>query len=346
MNYLETGLAHTEFFPKKTFFSPPRCIPMSGLSRKYMGLEPVTKKEINITINRLSKPKKRPVDQEDPEKVLRETRPMVTGTGRFVGRKRMSNFQIEKMVARLYNRRVTKDFSFVDEAADPNVITNRLDDESGSEMDEPEMLKEKPILEREHSVLRKDSSFGLNKETHKTNMNVHFQDMDTTSDIPTFNIDSTGRRSDSKSKELNTMSKSSSVHKTRDKRRGSEVKSAKQQDTFKVPKFDYGRSVSMDAIHNKKIQSLTNDGFKPAKFETIRPSTSDINLQRSPKMTRESQRPSTTESSQRSSRQAGVKADDGTNQKSRRTPMPCDELLIDRVATYNRSPRQRHEVKR
>ena len=346
MNYLETGLPHTQFFPKKTFFSPPRSIPMSGLSRKYMGLEPVTKKEIDTISNRLSKPKKRSID-EDPTKVTREARPMVTGTGRFVGRKRMSSFQIERMVARLYNRRTTKDFAFVDEMPDPNAVQSRLDEDSDSEMEErpPEKPKEKPPLEREHSILRKDSS-GPHKEPLKSSANVSFQE----SDIPKLNLDTHVKRGDSKTKELHTLSRQSSVQKTKVMRKEIETKSAKHY-LHEVPQTDAGRSVTMDST-NKKTQSLISEGFKPAKLETVRPATSD-NSQRSPMMTRESQRPSTSENPQRSPRTVRVVAarpDEANKQKLEnrvpRTAMPCDELLIDRVAIYNRSPRQRHEVKR
>lgn len=59
MNYLETGLPHTDFCRRKTDFSPPRYIPLcGGLGRKYLGLEPLTRREMGVLIKRLSEPKK------------------------------------------------------------------------------------------------------------------------------------------------------------------------------------------------------------------------------------------------------------------------------------------------
>lgn len=347
MNYLETGLPHTEFFPKKTFFSPPRSIPMSGLSRKYMGLEPVTKREINAIINRLSKPKKRPV-QEDPIKIIREARPMTAGTGRFVGHKRMSSLQIEKMVARLYNRRSTKEFAFVDEMPDPTTVSSGLDDdsetESGEAAEEPvaktvEKPVEKPSYDRKNSILRKDSASGL-----RAHMNVSFQEID----IPKLNLDTPGKGSDSTFKETSPiLPRRSSVQKTKDSKQSDESKSSKSflQENFK--------SLTRDNVKKSELsRSATSSSFKHAKLETsVRPSTSDP--RRSPSLTRESQRPSTSESPQRSprlTRQNLARHDEETKHKSEnrvpRIPTPCDDLLIDRVATYNRSPRARKDVNR
>ena len=129
MNYLEAGLPHTQFYRKKTQFNPPRSIPLCTLGRKYLGLDPMTKREVKHLINRLSEPKKPLVREEIP--AIKDVRPKSTGTGRFVGEKRMDGLQIEKMVARLYSRRATKDFAFVDETVEADDIlnmTNRSDD--------------------------------------------------------------------------------------------------------------------------------------------------------------------------------------------------------------------------
>ena len=132
MNYLETGLPHTDFFPRKTDFRPPRYIPLCSLGRKYLGLEPLTRNEVKGIITRLCQPKRK-VDQDDAEKSPREDLNL-NQTRRFIGRKRMSSLEIEKMVDRLYGRRKTKDFEFVDntfESKDFVQMTNRdSDDES------------------------------------------------------------------------------------------------------------------------------------------------------------------------------------------------------------------------
>lgn len=314
-----------------------------------MGLEPVTKREINVIINRLSKPKKRPV-QEDPIKVIREARPMTTGTGRFVGHKRMSSFQIEKMVARLYNRRSTKDFAFVDDMPDPTTVSSGLDDDSETEREETveelviktvEKPMEKPPFDRKNSILRKDSASGL-----RAHMNVSFQEID----IPKLNLDTPVKGSDSTSKEASPiLPRRSSVQRTKDSKQNDESKSSKSilQENFK--------SITRDNVGVKKSElprSATSNSFKHAKLETsVRPSTSDP--RRSPSLTRESQRPSTSESPQRSprlTRQNLARHDEETKHKSEnrvpRIPTPCDDLLIDRVATYNRSPRARKDVNR
>lgn len=57
MNFIEVGLPHTEFVPTKKEFSPRRPIPMSGLSKRYMGLETLSKSELGSLIDRLSQPK-------------------------------------------------------------------------------------------------------------------------------------------------------------------------------------------------------------------------------------------------------------------------------------------------
>lgn len=357
MNYLEAGLPHTQFFPKKTFFSPPRSIPMSGLSRKYMGLEPVSRREIETIINRLSQPKKRPVE-EDPIKVIREARPTVRGTGRFVGRKRMSSVQIERMVARLYSRRSAKDLVSEEELLDLDAVVPGPDDDlETADKDESveakqteqivtvEKQAERTVGERKNSILRKDSASGL-----RATMNVSFQDTEVQIDIPKLNLDIGAKRGDSKSKEFTTIIKQTSVQKVKDVKQTGDLKTVKQ-DSAKMPKYD-GTKISTER-RPELTRSHLSENFRPAKLDTMRPSTSDPH--RSPKhMRREAPRPSTSDSPQspRPSRQNLARLEEANKQKQDNrgsrfsTSTPCDELLIDRVASYNRSPRGRQDIKR
>ncbi|KAL3862265.1 hypothetical protein ACJMK2_008247 [Sinanodonta woodiana] len=103
MNYFDVGLSHTECFPKKRHFSPPRFIPLSGLSRRYMGLDPIPKGELEEMIRRLSRPKTLPEMRSIVKECL-EVR-YTEGTGRFTGRKRMNERQYKQMVDRLYSGR-------------------------------------------------------------------------------------------------------------------------------------------------------------------------------------------------------------------------------------------------
>lgn len=312
---------------------------MSGLSRKYMGLEPVTKREIDVIINRLSKPKKRPVE-DDPVKVIRETRPTITGTGRFVGRKRMSRSQIEKMVARLCNKKPTLQEESTDQDADLLYSAEDEDYEPVTDETHEEKPIEKPTYDRKNSILRRDSSAVL-----RTNMNVSFQEID----IPKLNLDTPGKLSSSNLKDVSTSLPGQTVIQR--------VKDAKQTDVSKSPKavlLENFKAAPKNNITNKRqdIQrGSANSDIKTARFETVRPSTSDP--QRSPKLARETQRPSTSDSPQRSprlTRQNLARFDEANKQKSEnrmpRAPTPCDDLLIDRVATYNRSPRARQDIKR
>lgn len=91
MNYVkEIGLAHTEMVPVKKAYTPPKIIPMSGWGRRYMGLEQMSKKEINDLCSRLSKPK---------IGLKHESRE--TPTQRFTGNKRLGRKSINSIVERL-----------------------------------------------------------------------------------------------------------------------------------------------------------------------------------------------------------------------------------------------------
>lgn len=99
MNYLEVGLAHTEMIPKKTFFQPERFIPMSGLGRRYMGLDRLPENELNKLCDRLSQPRTTSMTN-----ITRAT-PQKKASKRFGGAKRMTANNISDMVSRLYSAR-------------------------------------------------------------------------------------------------------------------------------------------------------------------------------------------------------------------------------------------------
>lgn len=88
MNFIEVGLPHTEFVPTKKEFSPRRPIPMSGLSKRYMGLETLSKSELGSLIDRLSQPKTTPTGQESVEDTNTEAKdgPKKRKSGRFLGK--------------------------------------------------------------------------------------------------------------------------------------------------------------------------------------------------------------------------------------------------------------------
>lgn len=322
---------------------------MSGLSRKYMGLEPVSRREIQMITNRLSKPRKR-LEETDSTKVIRESRTMVDGTGRFVGRKRMSSLQIERMVARLCNRQASKEAELEETLEDPDMTQLEQDESVEIVEDEgsaDEKQTEKPKNHRKYSILRKDSTIGL-----KANFNVSFRDSDIQLDIPKLNLDISTKRSDSKAKELANLSRQTSVQKTIDLKPGGESRSLKQ-DNIKVQKLDVMKSDDKTNKRSAIHRSSSSENFRPAKQDWVRPATSDP-THRSPKlMRRDAQRPATSDSSRSPrQRQSLARVDEVNKQKPDNrgqrvsTSTPCDELLIDRVATYNRSPRGRHELKR
>lgn len=103
MNFIEVGLPHTEFVPTKKEFSPRRPIPMSGLSKRYMGLETLSKSELGSLIDRLSQPKTTPTGQESVEDTNTEAKdgPKKRKSGRFLGSKKMKKSDLDNMIARL-----------------------------------------------------------------------------------------------------------------------------------------------------------------------------------------------------------------------------------------------------
>lgn len=82
MNFIEVGLPHTEFVPTKKEFSPRRPIPMSGLSKKYMGLETLSKSEMGSLIDRLSQPKAPTIGQAPENDTTNENKPRRRFTGK------------------------------------------------------------------------------------------------------------------------------------------------------------------------------------------------------------------------------------------------------------------------
>lgn len=95
MNYIECGLLHTNLAPRLTV-SPRPLLPVSGLSRKYLGIEGLTKFELDSLVGRLSKPK------SARSKNTEETSPAnPTGKTRFTGKKKMSKVDISSMIDRL-----------------------------------------------------------------------------------------------------------------------------------------------------------------------------------------------------------------------------------------------------
>ena len=137
-----------------------------------MGLEPLSKHELQELVSRLSEPKKASVDQEEAPSV-QVTRPKTTGsgTGRFVGMKKMNNFQIEKMVERLYSRRQTKNFEFVDDEVNAEDILNMTNRDDTSTDSEDEVFEaslehvevDKRTTNRKSAFKRRQSS-GLSRE--------------------------------------------------------------------------------------------------------------------------------------------------------------------------------------
>ncbi|XP_069114035.1 uncharacterized protein [Argopecten irradians] len=128
MNYLEIGLPHVNLAPKLTV-SPRPLLPVSGLSRKYLGIEGVSKKEVDSLVNRLSKPKTpRPSVRENtnaedkiassksPRRQISQqenTQPddnnQIPKRTRFTGNKKMSVRDIGNMVDRLTRSKSTKE---------------------------------------------------------------------------------------------------------------------------------------------------------------------------------------------------------------------------------------------
>ncbi|XP_078338295.1 uncharacterized protein LOC144626877 [Crassostrea virginica] len=116
MNFIEVGLPHTEFVPTKKEFSPRRPIPMSGLSKRYMGLETLSKSELGSLVDRLSQPKSASSNRAQQPKSASSNndnrapdKSPTDGTantnqkskGRFLGSKKMKKSDLDGMIARL-----------------------------------------------------------------------------------------------------------------------------------------------------------------------------------------------------------------------------------------------------
>ncbi|KAK3104988.1 hypothetical protein FSP39_014796 [Pinctada imbricata] len=97
MNYIEIGLPHSEFVPTRKEFTPRRLVPLSGLGKKYLGLEALSKTEIDSLVNRLSQPK--PNNRETSH--VKGSAHKENKTKRFTGRKRMSSDDMKSMIDRL-----------------------------------------------------------------------------------------------------------------------------------------------------------------------------------------------------------------------------------------------------
>lgn len=96
MNYIEIGLSHTEFVPTKKLFKIPKPLPMSGLSRRYLGLDGMKKNEIEGLCERLSKPK---CNNSKKENGHQDSKP----SSRFGGGKKMEGERMKNLIDRLYN---------------------------------------------------------------------------------------------------------------------------------------------------------------------------------------------------------------------------------------------------
>lgn len=102
MNFIEVGLPHTEFVPTRKEFYPRRPIPMSGLSKRYMGLETLSKSEVGSLIDRLSQPKTTPTGRESIGDTNTEAKDGPNKRkGRFLGSKKMKKSDLDNMIARL-----------------------------------------------------------------------------------------------------------------------------------------------------------------------------------------------------------------------------------------------------
>lgn len=107
MLYVEIGLPHTEFVPKKKLVVPPRLLPdVSKMSARYAGFETVSKWEIHALCDRLSKPKRSNVSSQR-QLTCHSAHEQVSQThssaARFTGKKKMSSRDIQSLVDRLSN---------------------------------------------------------------------------------------------------------------------------------------------------------------------------------------------------------------------------------------------------
>lgn len=108
MLYVEIGLPHTEFIPKKKLVDPPRLLPdYSKMSARYSGIETMTQFEINESCIRLCKPRKQNADVGNSTRINSSNDNMPprqsSRTTRFVGKKKMTPKDIKSLVDRLSN---------------------------------------------------------------------------------------------------------------------------------------------------------------------------------------------------------------------------------------------------
>ncbi|VDI01475.1 Hypothetical predicted protein [Mytilus galloprovincialis] len=107
MLYVEIGLPHTEFIPKKKLVVPPRLLPdVSKMSARYAGFETVSKWEINALCDRLSKPKRTNVSSQRQipcHSAHEQANKTNSSAARFTGKKKMSSKDIQSLVDRLSN---------------------------------------------------------------------------------------------------------------------------------------------------------------------------------------------------------------------------------------------------
>lgn len=406
MNYLETGLSHTALYPKKTQFSPPRFIPLCNLGRKYLGLEPLTRREYEELINRLSEPKRPAGDNEEQSLLQAQARPMTSASnGRFVGQKRMSALQIEKMVKRLYSRRSLKESTCDDDSVsgdDVINVTENSDDCSDSDADGGEQNEDsdqKEAKDRTNSQLRRQSSsmtrcesdtgclykrdvMGgsvLKKDQTKTSVSKAVGD-NLTPDVPRLKLDMRPRFSLGSARDTSLLEKRMKYRDGPDRnvKRSNTVCSyivikPEMKRTQSCPSYAYMRMNSAkmpkaDRNENKQCTdsgcslasarsnrseepeisrpqpskaTTVKDGVKFVKYESTRatkvvPSYNQDTKVETPRSARKSETKIETNTSPR---QKLFKSED--NKHPRFAVSNCDELLIDRVATYNRSPRVR-----
>lgn len=393
MNYLETGLPHTEFFIKKSSFKPPRFIPLCSLGRKYLGLEPLTKKELNILITRLSEPKKS-LEIHDEAPATKEPQPQTLGSSRFVGQKKMTSFQIEKMVARLYSKRTTKDVIAVDEPVesnDPINMTDRQSDDSDTE-DHVKIKKEQDNSNQKSQTCEvSQKGFGKdfsikrecigphkrqeqNNEIEDKNNNVEKTMKEKTEVLrlktnfkckcvqENDTADSKGKKRESihiercASRQGSSLAKKSKTYNIRCSNISKHeiIKKQNIDETKSIPTYFTVTKCKSESALSKRgnIENLADSGIN----ETLKSARTDLASRLSPEVTKlctnrlqavygasntDTSKCSKSEISCNSPLQKMFKAED--NKASRFTVPPCDKLLIDRVATCNRSPRARYK---
>lgn len=406
MNYLETGLPLSDFVRRKSDFSPPRFIPLCSLGRKYRGLESLTRREVGVLVNRLSEPKKSSAAEDSNLDITTVRRKATPGTGRFVGQKKMSSFEIEKMVDRLYSRRSTKDYSFVDETVEADDIMN-MTNQNDSDDSENEAEENKDVKERQNSILREDTNDMVAIEHNRKN-SVKFKREDTDfneqkSPVKNRNLPEVGESnalpsiSKTKPKTSVTFQRAKSVtdHKKNSGENQQVTDKINSERSFSKPEMrrSYSSPVHRSQMSptQKSHPSLsprahpqtssfqsrsdvykseqTEDKSKSFLAQAVAPKSHGAELTRptssnffllleTPEEAKASKFESsvgrtekTIEKGSGESPDASVKSApvskklEPTGQKGGKPPRftaaPCDELLIDRVATYNRTTKLR-----